>query len=256
MTIQSLAENADKPFIVKESDLDIFGCEDYFDFFQSPTAVNQIASHGDAWTLPECHLTAPPLATRRSRRSSISSVSSSCSSSMCSKSLNYEDESFVSYGDQSETLTRTSESRKYRRSSSRRKGKKQVSFHSRIKIRSIPLLHNLSEEELTNRWYRGYELAQIKHETAEIVCMAKNNELLPNDDSLRGLRMSKKQQRRSNWIMAMTCVLDEQKRQAREKVNYPEQLAKLYGSFAFTAQKTAEKSGRQDAEAIREEPEM
>jgi hypothetical protein len=85
--------------------------------------------------------------------------------------------------------------------------------------------------------------------------MAKNNEL-PVDDSLRGLRMSKKQQRRSNWIMAMTCVLDEQKRQAREKINHPEQLAKLYRSFAFTAQKTAEKSAREDAEAIREEPEM
>ena len=50
--------------------------------------------------------------------------------------------------------------------------------------------------------------------------------------------------------MALTCVLDEQKRQARDEVNDPETLAKLYSSFAITAKKMAQEMARLDAKAV------
>ena len=62
--------------------------------------------------------------------------------------------------------------------------------------------------------------------------------------------MPNKQQRRSVWIMALSCVLDEQKRQARDQVNDPETLAKLYSSFAFNPKKTAQEMAAQDVKAI------
>jgi hypothetical protein len=88
--------------------------------------------------------------------------------------------------------------------------------------------------------------------------MAKNKESSAenSENTLRGLHMPKKQRRRSLWILAITCVLDEQKRQARDQINDPETLAKLYVSFAFTATQTALEMARLDAKAVQEDNEM
>jgi hypothetical protein len=113
-------------------------------------------------------------------------------------------------------------------------------------------MQDASEDELTERWYRKDELADIKKEASKHLRRAKAKEL-PNDgEEVRGLRMPKKQQRRSLWVMALTCVLDEQKRQARDKVHDPKTMAKLYRSFAFSSEQIAQDFGRQDAEAARE----
>jgi hypothetical protein len=125
-------------------------------------------------------------------------------------------------------------------------------------VRTIPKLNNLPEEELTSRWYQNYELAHIKNEVTETIRMAKNKESPAEngENTLRGLNMPKKQRRRSLWIMALTCVLDEQKRQARDQVNDPETLAKLYASFAFAAKQTAQEIARLDVKAVQEDNEM
>ncbi len=142
--------------------------------------------------------------------------------------MKYDGDAFVSCGDQYDTC-RNSDTRKHiRRFSPRLQPKNKVTFHPRVDVRTIPKLNNLPEEELTSRWYQHYELAHIKNEVTETIRMAKNKELPVENDqnTLRGLHMPKKQRRRSLWIMALTCVLDEQKRQARDQVNDPETLAK------------------------------
>jgi hypothetical protein len=208
MILQCLESPIDQPFVVKESDIDIFSCQED----QGNCQENQ----GNFEHLPLCY--------PRIDFEDFHSSSSSSSSSICSKSLNYDD-SFVSCGDQSETPSRNSDTRKHRRRlSSQLKAKKTVTFAPQVNVRTIPKL-------------------RIKNEVTATIRMAKNKEL-PAED------MPKKQRRRSTWIMALTCVLDEQKRQARDQVNDPETLAKLYSSFAFNAKKTAQEMARLDAKAV------
>ena len=204
MILQCLESPIDQPFVVKESDIDIFSFQE-----------DQGNCHEDLGNFEHLPLRYP--------RIHFEDSHSSSSSSICSKSLNYDD-SFVSCGDQSET-SRNSDTRKHRRRlSSQLKPKKTVTFDRRVNVRTIPKL-------------------RIKNEVTAIIRMAKNKEL-PAED------MPKKQRRRSTWIMALTCVLDEQKRQARDQVNDPETLAKLYSSFAFNAKKIAHEMALLDAEAL------
>jgi hypothetical protein len=242
MFIQGLEALIDKPFVVTESDIDIFSCQEDQDNFD---LLLQCYPKVD---FEDFHLPSP----RLTGANGGSSMCSTASSSISSKSLNYDDDSFVTCGDQSET-SRNSDIRKHRRRFySRIKPKKTVTFHPQLNVRTIPRLNNLPEEELTSRWYQNYELAHIKNEVAETIRMAKNKELPAEngENTLRGLHVPKKQQRRSLWIMALTCVLDEQKRQARDQVNDPETLAKLYSSFAFTAKRIAQEMAHLDAKAV------
>jgi hypothetical protein len=236
--IQSLEAPIDKPFVVTESDVDIFSCQEDQDNVEPLLQKRK-----------DFHLTLPR-STGTNRRSSIgssssssrrSSIGSSSSSSICSKSFN-------------------SEKREHRRrpvffETKPRKLKKTVTFHRKVSIRTMPKL-NLPEEELTSRWYQKYELAHIKNEVTETIRMAKNKELPAEngENTLRGL--PKKQRRRSLRIMTLTCVLDEQKRQARDQVNDPERLAKLYASFAFAAKQTAQEMARLDVKAVQEDNEI
>jgi hypothetical protein len=242
INIQALETPIDQPFVVSESDIDIFSGQEDQDNFD---LLLQCYPKVD---FDNIHLP-PPRLTGTERRPSLCSSSSS---SICSKSVKYDGDAFVSCGDQSET-SRNSDTRKHRRRfSSRLQPKNKVSFHPRVDVRTIPKLNKLREEELKSQWYQNYELTHIKNEAAETIRMAKNKELPAEngETTLRGLHMSKKHQRRSLWIMALSCVLDEQKRQARAQVNDPETLAKLYSSFAFNAKKTAQEMARQDAKAI------
>jgi hypothetical protein len=254
MFIPSLEEPLIQHFVVKESDVNIFESVDDLDCFLSPkpapTASQEASSLncGNLPLMPSHH---------SSRSTSCGSSSCSSNSSRCSKSLNFDDEpSFVSFSEQSHFNSGTGSRRGSgsRLSSRRKRPKKQrhVEFNHRIKVRSISHVQDASEDELTKRWYRKEELADIKQEASKTLRRAKAKEL-PNDgEELRGLRMSKKQQRRSLWVMALTCVLDEQKRQARDNVHDPKTMAKLYRSFAFSAEQTARVLGRQDAEAAQE----
>jgi hypothetical protein len=223
--MQSLEAPIDKPFVVKESDVEIFS-------FQEDPDIFDLLQEYPKRDYDGLHLT-PPRLTGTNLPFLGSLCSSSPSSSICS-SLN-------------------SDERKHRRKvSSRRKPKKAVSFHPKVNVRTIPKLDNLPEEEASRRWYQNCELAHIKSQVIEQIRMAKNKELPAESDehTLRGLHMPKKQQRRSLWIMALTCVLDEQKRQARDQVSDPEILAKLYSSFAFTAKNMAQEMARLDARAV------
>ena len=103
-------------------------------------------------------------------------------------------------------------------------------------------------------WYRDYELADIKQEASALINAAKTKKSVSKDSTeLRGLHMSKKKQRRQLWVMALTCVLDEQRNQAALGVSDPAKLARLYQSFTQLATKVAIKTGESDAEAAKRE---
>jgi hypothetical protein len=248
MVIQSLEEPPIELYIVKESDVDIFenlGC------FWSPKPAANASQEASSLNCRDLPLMSSPYSSKNpSRRSSICSSKNSSNSSACSKSLNYDEESCVSISEQSHSSKGT----RSRPTSRGRRLEKQhhVEFNPRIKVRSISHVQDASEDELTKRWYREDELADIKQEASETLRRVKAKEVPKDGEELRGLHMSKKQQRRSLWAMALTCVLDEQKRQARNKVHDAETMAKLYRSFALSSEQIAQVLGRQDAEAARE----
>jgi len=111
-------------------------------------------------------------------------------------------------------------------------------------------LDDYSNEEKSQVWYNEQELLQIKQEAQELIQQAKQKKLPHTADELRGLHMTQKRQRRSVWMMALACVLDEQQRHIRNGVpkdRAAETLAKLYKSFAFSAVQIAQKLGEEDA---------
>jgi hypothetical protein len=143
-----------------------------------------------------------------------------------------------------------------RRSSSR---KRVISFNKRGNVRAIPQLKSLSEEEKSKVWYRESELKAIKQEALDLMKQVKD--CGDNDDHddeelcVRGLggsigRPGSPQNRRSNWMMALTCVLDEQERQKEFGISDPEHIAKLYRAFAVYSQQYAVATGRQDAKEV------
>jgi hypothetical protein len=243
---------------VTECDVDIFSCPDQEEnldlLLQHPKAVDDFPAHGNhSLDVEGFHLTSPGLTAtsranrRANRRSTMDTSSSSC---IDSKSPRHRRAS----GDH-----RNSDRRNHREKfSSRRNPKKTVIFHPQVNVRTIPTISNIPEQELASRWYRHYELAHIKNEVTETIRMVKNKELPAesSENTLRGLHMPKKRRRKALWIMAITCVLDEQKRQARDQVNDTETLAKLYSSFAFTAKQIAQEMARLDAKAVEEDNEM
>jgi hypothetical protein len=146
MIIQSLeAPSIGKPFVVTDSDVKIFSCQDDQDNF------NLLLQYPKA-DFEDFYLTSPG-----SNSTNRSSIGSSSSSSICSNSLNYDDDSFVSWGDQSETSLNSDKRKHRRRVSSRRKPKKTVTFHPKVSVRTIPKLNKPSEEEFMTRWYQVYE---------------------------------------------------------------------------------------------------
>jgi hypothetical protein len=205
-----------------------------------------------------------------SRRSSVSSNTSS-NSSVCSKSFGFNDgdgdESIVSYGDESSSSQASdclSSPRSHRSSSSRKHSKryttgkpssikaakKSVHFTSSVTVRSIPDLDDFTQEERSQVWYNEQELVQIKQEAQDLIEQVKERKLSHTVDELRGLHMTQKRQRRAAWVMARSCVLDEQKRQARHQHGNgsdPETIARMYRSFAFAATQIAQKIGLDDA---------
>jgi hypothetical protein len=263
MVIQRLEEPPIQLFAVRESDIDIFESLDDLDRFLSPkppaNASQEVSSLncGDLPLVSSHHFSKFPSSSSSfcSPNSSNSSLSLN-SSVLCFKSFNFGDEPSVSFSDQSHSSRGTGRRRGSgsRRPSHRRRLTKQrhVEFNPRIKVRSIPHVQDTSEDELTTRWYRQDELADIKQEASETLRRVKAKEVPKDGEELRGLHMPKKQHRRSLWVMALTCVLDEQNRQDRDKVHDPETMAKLYQSFAFSSEQIAQVLGRQDAEAARE----
>jgi hypothetical protein len=125
-----------------------------------------------------------------------------------------------------------------------------VSFTSTVTVRCIPDLDDFSTEEKSQVWYNEEELLQIKQEAQQLIQQAKDRTISYTANELRGLHMTQKRQRRSAWMMALACVLDEQKRQVRDGVSKEraaETIAKLYKSFAFSAVQIAQKVAQEDA---------
>jgi hypothetical protein len=256
MVIQSLEEPPIQLFIVKESDVDIFERLDDLACFLSPKPTATASQEASSLNCGDSPLMSSPYSSKHpSRRSSICSSKSS-NSSACSKSLNYDEESYLSTSEQLHSSKGTASTRGSgsRRTSgtSRLKKQRRVEFNPRIKVRRIPHVRDASEDELTKGWYREDELANIKQEALETIRRVKAKEVPKDKEELRGLQKSNKKLRRSLCAMALTYVLDEQKRQTRNKVHDTEAMAKLYRSFTFSSEKIAQVLGRQDAEAARE----
>ncbi len=296
MVLQTLEQAPIEPFVVQQSDVDLFDSLDDLDTLvatsvRPPRAPRKIRDHGShlmssCSTLPEESVDLEGvdriLATesedsvhsrssrRGSRRSSICSSSSS-NSSICSKSFGFNDgdDSIVScdesisrheYFDESPSGSYSSrrKSRRTRKltickSKKSRAPIRHVTFTSTVTVRCIPDLDDFSSEEKSQVWYNEEELLEIKHEAQQLIQQAKEKKVPHTADELRGLHMTQKRQRRSAWMMALACVLDEQNRQLRNGVpkdRASETLAKLYKSFAFSAVQIAQKLGQDDALAV------
>ena len=186
----------------------------------------------------------------RRRSSGLSTTSSLGSISM----LTDGDESMLlSVGDFT-----SSPSQSRRRRSSR---KRVISFNKRTKMRAIPTLKSLTDEEKSMIWYRESELKSIKQDALEVLRQARSGSDDDSEDQneeevcLRGLgsslgRPGGPQNRRSNWMMALSCVLDEQHRQKSLGIYDEEHIAKLYRAFAVHSQHAALSTGRQDAKDV------
>jgi hypothetical protein len=241
MTVQTLEQRTGitaKPFVVKESDLDIFSCEEL-----PPTPPTQ------RFDISNFEISSTPKRRSTRRHSTCSSSSSSSNSSTGCTSMASDLSSIASsHG------TRRSRRSRRRLACTSIKPKKSVHFNSRINFCSIPHLSQLSDEDITHRWYRKSELAAIKSDTVETIRNAKERGvdtfLDDSQHTVRGLYFARKQQRHSR-ALARSCVLDEQKRQAREGVDDPENLALIYRSVACASEEMAQVNGRQDADVAR-----
>ena len=167
---QTLRDPTDKPFIVKASDVDLFDSDDTLELFQvaeSTKAVDQVpfvGRHRDSLTHHATKMSLPSFSKRsRSRRASVGSLSMSSASSISSQSLRFDDdESLASHFSQD-----TQRSKQRRLSTRRAKTAEKVTFHRRIKIRPIPRLDCISDEEVSATWYNQQELAAIKEAANE-----------------------------------------------------------------------------------------
>ena len=188
----------------------------------------------------------------RRRSSGLSAASSVGSISILTDG---EDSVLFSVGD----FTASSKQSRRRRSSRKRV----ITFNKRTKTRAIPPLKSLTEEEKSMIWYREFELKSIKQDALDLLRQARggsDDDVQGQNDGcqelcLRGLgsslgRPGGPQNRRSNWMMALTCVLDEQQRQKSLGIHDPEHIAKLYRAFAVHSQHSALSTGRQDAKDV------
>jgi hypothetical protein len=199
---------------------------------------------------------------RSSGASSRSSISSAESNNVYSTIMHCCDEEDASISFSVVGATDSKPKTATRRSSSSSGSKRVISFNKRGNVRAIPQLKSLSEEEKSKVWYREAELKAIKQEALDLMKRVKDNcgdNNADNDDDekfcVRGLggsigRPGSPQNRRSNWMMALTCVLDEQERQKECGISDPEHMAKLYRAFAVYSQQYAVATGRQGAKEV------
>ena len=191
------------------------------------------------------------VSSRRGSSTSQSSLSlaSRRDSSTSLWSASMDDESFASWND-SGLFDKDSHGRWFCGNKKRRRS---ISFHPRIQVRSIPHLSNLSEEERTQIWYQDHELGEIKKEATKTLRLAKKGAMLDEKEyCLRGLGSKSRlgQRRRCSWVMALSCVLDEQDRQQRLGVSDPERMATLYRSFANPSVQAAIMHAQEDAKHL------
>jgi hypothetical protein len=104
-------------------------------------------------------------------------------------------------------------------------------------------LNDLSKKETRSIWYGQQEINDIKEAAGETLRLRRNGESLdPEEHCLQGLGGRTKKgakERRSRWLLSLTCVLDEQKRQATEGIQNPARIARLYQSFTQASEKVA-----------------
>jgi hypothetical protein len=107
----------------------------------------------------------------------------------------------------------------------------------------IPHLNDLSSEEKQSLWYQDQELNDIKEAAGETLRLRrKGGHLDPEEHCFQGLGPRTKKgakERRSRWLLSLTCVLDEQKRQANDGIKNPARIAKLYQPFSQASEKVA-----------------
>jgi hypothetical protein len=123
-------------------------------------------------------------------------------------------------------------------------GRSSVSFSSTSSEEHlIPHLNDLSREEKQSIWYQEQELDDIMVAVGETLRLRRKGGLLdPEEHCLQGLGPRTKKgdkERRSRWLLSLTCVLDEQKRQAKDGTKDPVRIAQLYQSFSQASEKVA-----------------
>ena len=91
-------------------------------------------------------------------------------------------------------------------------------------------------------WYNEEELSQIKVQAKALIRYAKSHGLSSKTPELRGLHMKNKKQRKAHWMMALSCVLDEQQHLSAEEI------AEVYRRFTTGSVQIALRLGQEDAD--------
>ena len=119
-----------------------------------------------------------------------------------------------------------------------------VTFNTSAEEHLILHLNDLSSEEKQSIWYQEQELNDIMEAIGETLRLRrKKGGLLDLEEHcLQGLGPQTKKgdkERRSRWLLSLTCVLDEQKRQAKDGIKDPVKIAQLYQSLSKASEKIA-----------------
>jgi hypothetical protein len=130
-----------------------------------------------------------------------------------------------------------------------------VSFFMENEVVLIPLIDDLSNEEIENTWYDFSEYARLKSINKTIVKMMKSGKYKETAAySFRGLeyRISEGLERQTVIrSKAREVLLDEQQRQRQEKIQDAETLAKVMHEATRDAVDVAIEWGRRDLEAVK-----
>lgn len=118
-----------------------------------------------------------------------------------------------------------------------------VSFSTSAEEHVILNLGNLSSEEKESIWYQEEELSDIREAVDETLRLRRKGGLLdPEEHCFQGLGPRTKKgakERHSRLQLSLSCVLNEQKRQANNGIKNPLRIAQLYQSFSQASEKIA-----------------
>jgi hypothetical protein len=131
-----------------------------------------------------------------------------------------------------------------------------IQFNPKVAVRQTIHVHDYSDEELSQSWYKSADFRKMKQEYAHTVHLLSMDQYPGDTDeqTSRGLEYRHKEGaslRRSNKLNALYAVLDEQERQWRERYDSDDELRVVYTRLSTKCTDAARMLGRKDEEQCR-----
>ena len=136
--------------------------------------------------------------------------------------------------------------------------RKRLSFATSPDIRSIEHHNEYTQAERASYWYQPNEIQEIRQEVCQLTKKCRRRYILsvsfsdPDEEHCLGLWMKSAKAARakkSRWVMALSSVMDEQKKQGQRCIKDPERIAQRYRSFTAASEKIAHDKANRNCEA-------